>query len=294
MRHVTCAAAVILLLVPQHAAAWGFEAHKFITQRALDLLPPELAPFFKKYRDQVVEHTIDPDLWRNAGFEEEPPRHFMDLDAYGVPSATNPPRDYEAAVAKIGRALVDKNGVLPWRTQEIYDRLVKAFQRQSDPNAPFAANDIWFFSAVISHYLGDAHVPLHSVTNYDGQLTNQHGIHSRFESELFNRYAAQLTIKPGSLRPTPNVRNLAFDILHASFVHVAPLLEADRRAIAGKTVYDDDYFAKLFRETRPILETRLTESILVVASVIVSAWEKAGRPPVPAERVWKPRSVRTH
>jgi hypothetical protein len=293
MRYVLMVAVVFALLIPQPAAAWGFEAHRFISERAIDLLPPELAPFFRRYRDQFVEHTIDPDLWRNAGFEAEPPRHFMDLDAYGKPSATNPPRDYEAAVAKFGREMVDKNGLVPWRTQEIYDRLLKAFQRQADPNASFAANDIWFFSAVISHYIGDAHVPLHSVLNYDGQLTNQHGIHSRFESELFTRYRPELVIRPAAPKPITQARDFVFDALLASFAEVEPLLTADRRAVAGKTVYDDDYFAKLFRDTQPILEKRLNESITAVAGAIIGAWERAGRPAVPAERKSTPRKVRS-
>jgi len=292
MRYVLTAALVLTLLVPQPASAWGFEAHRFISERAIALLPPELAPFFQKYRDQVVEHTIDPDLWRNAGFEEEPPRHFMDLDAYGTPSATNPPREYAAAVAKFGREMVDKNGVLPWRSQEIFDRLVKAFQRQADPNASFAANDIWFFSAVLSHYVGDAHVPLHAVLNYDGQLTNQHGIHSRFESDLFTRYRAGLAIRPAPPKPVVEAREFVFDVLLASFAEVEPLLAADRRAVAGKTVYDDEYFAKLYRDAGPILEKRLNGSITAVAAVIIGAWERAGRPVVPVERKGPPRKVR--
>lgn len=293
MRHLTAVALIIVLGPPQPAAAWGFEAHRLITDRAIELLPAELAPFFRKHRAVVVEHCIDPDLWRNAGFEQEPPRHFMDLDAYGPPSATNPPRDYEAAVAKFGREMVDKNGLVPWRTAEISDRLVRGFQRQADPGAAFAANDVWFFSAVISHYIADAHVPLHAVLNYDGQLTNQHGIHSRFESELFQRYRTQLVIRPAAPKPFPNARDFVFDTLLASFSHVEPLLQADRRAVAGKTEYDDDYFEKLFREARPILEKRLNESITAVAAAIVGAWERAGRPAVPAERPAKPRKVRS-
>ena len=48
------------------------------------LLPPEIRPFFQKFRTTVVEHAIDPDTYRTMGFVEEPPRHFLDMDAYGA------------------------------------------------------------------------------------------------------------------------------------------------------------------------------------------------------------------
>ena len=80
-------------------------------------MPEPLRPFFRKYRSQVVEHAIDPDLWRNAGFEEEPPRHFLDMDSFGPYPFTELPHDYDQAVAKFGRDMVRKNGLLPWRAR---------------------------------------------------------------------------------------------------------------------------------------------------------------------------------
>ena len=76
--------ALLLLVAPRPAAAWGFEGHRYILDRAIALLPPEIRPFFEKYRVTIVEHAIDPDLWRNVGCDvQEGPRHFVDMDAYG-------------------------------------------------------------------------------------------------------------------------------------------------------------------------------------------------------------------
>ena len=79
--------------------------------------------------------------------------------------------------------MVQKNGLLPWRVEEMYGKLVRAF---ADVKAErgYARDNVKFLSAVMAHYIGDAHVPFHAVLNYDGQLTNQQGLHSRFESEL--------------------------------------------------------------------------------------------------------------
>ena len=66
-------------------------------------------------------------------------------------------------------------------------RLIRGFE-SSKRNGQYAHSDIRFFSAIIGHYVADAHVPLHAVLNYNGQLTGQTGIHNRWEDELFIRY----------------------------------------------------------------------------------------------------------
>ena len=81
---------------------------------------------------------MDPDLWRTAGWVDEPPRHFMDLDVYGPPPFSALPRDYDRAVERWGREFVDKNGQLAWRTAEIYGQLQRAFEGQKK-NTPYAA-----------------------------------------------------------------------------------------------------------------------------------------------------------
>ena len=52
---------------------------------------------------------------------------------------------------------------------------------------------------MLGHYVGDAHVPLHAVLNYDGQLTGQTGVHARWESDLVDRFLRQLEprVEPG-------------------------------------------------------------------------------------------------
>ena len=53
-RKIAAILAVAVLALPSRADAWGFEAHKFIMARAIPLLPPELRPFFERYRTAVV------------------------------------------------------------------------------------------------------------------------------------------------------------------------------------------------------------------------------------------------
>ena len=274
------ASALFMLAATPSPEAWSFEVHRFIANRAIDRMPNPLRPFFQKYRTQVVEHAIDPDLWRNAGFEEEPPRHFLDMDAFGAYPFDALPHDYDQAVAKFGRDLVRKNGLLPWRTEEIYKKLVEAFANQKAGRG-YALENIKFFTSIIAHYVSDAHVPFHAITNYDGQQSGQHGIHSRFETELFERYGGKLTIRPPVADVSKGPRDFVFDTLTESAKLSADILSADQTAIGTGEVYDRAYFERFYTTARPTLERRISESIGAVVAIVTRAWEEGGRPDLP-------------
>lgn len=276
---------------PAPARAWGFSGHKFITDRAIDLLPSELRPFFQRYRTTIVEHSIDPDTYRTMGFTDEPPRHFLDMDAYGPFPFRDLPRDYKEAVDKRGADFVVKNGTVPWRAEEIYNQLRDAFKQLS--TAPYARDNVKLFSAVLAHYIGDSFQPLHACVNYDGQMTNQQGIHSRFESEMFDRYETKLRITPAPIATIPNAREFVFATLSDSFQQVEAVLAADREAVKGRTEYDDAYFSVLFEKAGPVMEQRMSGAISGVASLITSAWMEAGKPALPADNPPRtPRPIR--
>jgi hypothetical protein len=284
-----CLVAAAIAAAPSHANAWGFEAHKYIMARAINLLPPELRPYFEANRAFLVERAIDPDLWRSAGWEEESSRHFVDMDAYGSYPFTGLPHDFEAAVQKFGKDVVLQNGTLPWRTEEIYKKLVEAFQQK----APYSRDNIRLFSAIVTHYVGDAQVPFHAALNHDGQLTQQWGMHSRFEAELFERYRPQLRVNPKPIVPVANTRELVFESLTSGFPYVQQVLDADKAATEGRDTYDDGYFRIMFAKAGPILETRLAQAITAAASVINAAWVEAGRPAVPVKAPPRqPRKIR--
>jgi hypothetical protein len=296
MRKASIVTAVVLAatLVPAPAFAWGFVGHRYIMGRAIDLLPPELKPFFTHYRDEIVARAVDPDLWRNAGWEDDP-HHFINFGAreFGEFPFNDLPRDYGAALEKFGRSALNRLGMLPWRLSEEFGNLRRAFEGFKRESA-YGPGDVVLFAPVASHYIQDAHQPLHASNNYDGQLTGNTGIHARFERDLIERFQARLTVTPAPPSGTRNARDAGFTALLSSYQLVDPILKADSEAIAGKDVYDDEYFEKFFAKARPILEKRLAESITATASVIIGAWEAAGKPALklqgarPLEKVRKP------
>jgi len=279
-----------LLLHPVPASAWGFAAHQFIMDRAIDLLPPELKPFFEQRRAEVVVRVKDPDLWRTAGWPEDA-NHFLDFGVkeYGAYPFADLPREQTAALQKFGQATITRNGRLPWRLAEMFGNLRRAFEGFGR-NSGYAADDVVLFSGVVGHYIQDAHQPLHAADNYDGQLTGQRGIHSRFETELFERYQGKLMPVPAAVSAVRTPEDFAWTVLLDSFQKVESLLDADKAAAAGLEYYDDTYYARLFERVGPLMEQQLARAITATAGLITGAWADAGRPVV-APRPRPPQKI---
>ena len=292
MRRLLLLGVALALGAPTPAAAWRAVAHRYITARAVELLPPELAPFFVHYRDELVLRSNDPDLWRVVGFDTEAPNHHIDfgVDDYGAYPFAALPREYGAAIEKFGATTVQRHGLLPWRTTEEFGNLRRMFQGFTR-NQMYVEGNTVLFAAALAHYIQDAHQPLHAHINFDGQLSGQNGVHSRFESELFERFQTRLAIRPPALRPVVDANAFIWDVVLDSHQLVPTILAADKAAAAGKETHDADYFERFLSGVQPVLERQLSRAISATASAIVGAWEQAGRPPVrtstarPIERV---------
>jgi hypothetical protein len=197
------------------------------------------------------------------------------------------------AVQRFGKEFIETQGLLPWRTAEFYGRLQREFESLKRPQPPgYALDNIVLYSAVLAHYVADGHVPLHAVVNYNGQLTSQHGVHTRWESELFDRNRSSLKVAPAPIAPVANPRDFMFDTLLASNRDAANVLESDKKAADGREFYDAAYFTAFAHGTLPTLEKRLNQSIAAVAAVIAGAWEQAGQPVVPVELPRTPQPIR--
>jgi hypothetical protein len=266
------------LLAPAPASAWGFAAHRFIMDRAIGLLPAELKPFYEKYRDPLLVRITDPDEWRNVGWDDDS-NHFLDFGVpqYGPYPFAGLPREYGAAIEKFGIGVLKRFGTLPWREAEEFGNLRRTFE-SFKAGAAYGSDNLVLFSAIAAHYIQDANQPFHATNNFDGQLTGNVGIHSRFERDLLEKFEARLTIAPAPAKAITNPRDAAFDALLAGYQQVDPILKADSEAAAGRDAYDAEYFETFFTKVKPILERQLAASITATASVIIGAWEQAGKP----------------
>src|SRR5581483_7470850 len=290
MRKRILAAALLIgcWSAPTPAFAWGAVAHRYLSERVVELLPPELKPLFVKNRGEFILRSNDPDLWR-LFFDDEAPNHQIDfgVDDYGAYPFTALPREYGAAIEKFGVATVRRHGTLPWRIQEVYGTLRRTFEGFGRGQL-YAEGNAILYAAALAHYLEDAHQPLHVHNNYDGQLTGQRGVHSRFESELFEKFRSRLTIAPAAPRHVDSARDAAFAVVLDAYQQVPEILAADKAAIGDRDAYDDTYFEAFFQRLKPMLERQMGAAITVAASMIISAWEDAGRPQL---RLDAPRPV---
>jgi hypothetical protein len=269
----TIAVLLFVLALPAPAAAWGSAAHRFIMDRAFTLLPPAVRELFDGRRNELVLRVNDPDLWRVAGWDDGP-NHFLDFDEYGAYPFVALPREYDAALEKYGLERLRRNGLLPWRIVEQYGNLRRAF---ADRQGPYAVGNAVIFGSALAHYIQDATQPLHATTNYDGQSTGNRGVHDRFERDLFERVQARLRIAPGdAVAPLTNPRDAAFETLLSSFQKVDRVMQADRAAANGQTVYDDAYYERFYANIRDVLEERLTAAVRLTAGLIAGAWQQAG------------------
>jgi hypothetical protein len=282
MRIRACVAVALLisLALPAPALAWGAAAHRYLTRRVLDLLPPELRPLFAANQDEFALRSNDPDLWR-LFFEDEVPNHQIDfgVDDYGPYPFAALPREYGAAVEKFGVGTVKRHGTLPWRIAEVYGTLRRTFEGFARGQL-YAEGNAILYAAALAHYIEDAHQPLHVHNNYDGQLSGQRGVHSRFESELFEKFQSRLTMVPDAPHHIESARDAAFAIAIDAHQLVPEILAADKTAIAGRDTYDDAYFDAFFVKMKPLLERQMGRAVSAVASMIISAWEDAGRPQI--------------
>ncbi len=266
---VDAAAAVAAVLDDARPAPlWGDKGHRTTNGIAIQAVPMPLRAFYEIHRELIEDLAIAADHEKQSD-PAESPRHFIDIDLYGAPPFSELPEDFEAAIAAFGKDVVYGRGILPWRIAEVFDDLVRAFQEDD-------ADAVLTHSAWLGHYIGDAHVPLHTTANHNGQLTGQKGLHSYFETKLVKQYVSPHELRPaiGRLLDGPILRH-AFEWVRESHSHVQAIVEADaatggrsgRRRIAA--------FAAI---ARPIVVGCLERGATRLASAWSTAWHAAGEP----------------
>ncbi|MFN4234657.1 MAG: zinc dependent phospholipase C family protein [Bacteroidia bacterium] len=279
----------ISFLIPQQSHSWGFFAHKRINRMAVFTLPPSMIGFYKKHIEFITEHAVDPDKRRYA-VEDEAPRHYIDIDRYakdGEDPFKNMPRKWKDAVAKFTEDTLKAHGIVPWWIETMVKRLTEAFRNED-------LDRILRYSADLGHYIGDAHVPLHTTENYNGQLTNQKGIHGFWESRLPELFAEDYDYWTGRAKYIEHPLDYAWDRVQESFAakDSVLLMEAqlnavfpsdkkysyENRGAAMMKVYSYEYSAEYNKMMNGMVERRMRSAITGIGSLWYTAWVNAGQP----------------
>ena len=275
------------LLLWQHCFCWGFFAHKKINYYAVFLLPPEMMLLYKPHAGFLMEHAIDPDKRRYA-VPVEAPRHYIDLDHYGHYPFDALPRKWNDAVVKFSEDTLNAHGIVPWWVQTMLYRLTEAFKAKNQAM-------ILKLSAEIGHYIADAHVPLHATSNYNGQLTDQKGIHGFWESRIPELLAdkdwdffigkAEHIKNPGdfiwarvleSAAAADSVLKIEKE-LTKTFPSDQKFSFEDRNGITIRQ-YSSSFSKAYDEKLNGMIERRMRQSISTTASFWYTAWVNAGQP----------------
>ncbi len=265
---------------------WGFWGHQRINKMASFTLPPELFGFYKKHIDYITEHAVDPDKRRYSD-PNEAPRHFIDLDHYGMHAIDSMPHFWKNAVAKYTEDTLITYGIVPWHINKMQYRLTDAFKAGN-------VDEILYLSASLGHYVADAHVPLHVSENYNGQMTNQVGIHGFWESRIPEMFGENYDYLVGRAHFIEKPQEEAWKIVAGSFAALDSVLRFDRelskkispdqkyafeqRGSTTVKVYSKEYTEAYNKMLDGMVERRMRSAILEVGSFWYTCWVNAGSP----------------
>ncbi len=278
---------IVFSFISLHAFCWGFYGHRKINYFAVFLLPPEMMQLYKPQIDFLAEHAVDPDMRRYV-MPEEGPRHYIDIDHYGVYPFDELPRKWNDAVAKFSEDTLMQYGIIPWWVQTMLHKLTDAFKEKNQAR-------ILKLSAEIGHYIADAHVPLHANSNHNGQFTDQRGIHGFWESRIPELLAekewdffigkADYIKNPGDFiwqRVLESAK--ASDSVLRFEKELSKTFPADQKFSFeernGVTIrqYSAAFCIAYDKKLDGMIQRRMRQSIYAIASFWYTAWVNAGQP----------------
>jgi len=276
-------------------SSWGMWGHQHINKSAIFALPDELRIFFYNHLDFVVEESNVPDLRKyTLSDKAENPRHYVDIEDFGTIDSMPPTS--KAAYAKYDNKLLQSSGILPWYIQDVMEKLTKSMQGKRKTEALFLAADL-------GHYLADAHMPLHTSSNHNGQLTNQHGIHAFWEAQLPEMFGKNYNVYTGNAKYIDDVTKETWRIIRHSHELADTLLAKDRelrktfpaenifqKGTDGKlvknkfnqAVYTKEYAELYHKSLNGMIENQLRGAIAATANFWYTAWVNAGKPDLKA------------
>lgn len=202
-----------LLTTPFVSHAWGRRGHQIVGETGAALAAKEPgAAGLKGHTFDFGYYANVPDIiWkRPATYGFEKPQHYMDLEIFEREFKKQPEvkapleldresfeKQFPEVKADAGRAF--------WRVRELIARLEPLSEKlRATPDLKAdGRQDLqgqWVVIAgVMAHYLGDLSMPMHVTENFDGQLTNQQGLHSFFEDVCVDELYPRLLVNVDKL-----------------------------------------------------------------------------------------------
>ena len=286
------ASALIIGSVPV-VLGWGVWGHNHINKGAVLALPHEMGMFFYNHTDFIVEESVVPDIRKHMyGDKTESSRHYIDLEKYNYDTPADMPVTMSDAIAKYGKDSLEKHGILPWNIEEMMAKLTDAMKNKRK-------TEILYLAADLGHYIADAHMPLHTTANHNGQLTGQEGIHAFWESQLPELFGKNYHLYVSDVHYISDIKKTTWDIIDSShnlsyiMLQVESklkknnpddkqyLMGADGKPVKnkfGQPVHTYEYAHVYHELLKGMVEKQMRASIEKIADFWYTAWVNAGKP----------------
>ncbi|MEQ9048695.1 MAG: zinc dependent phospholipase C family protein, partial [Marinoscillum sp.] len=230
--------------------------------------------------------AINPDKRRYI-MKEEAARHYIDLDVYGDSALYKMPRYWNDAVAMYTEDTLQAYGIVPWHINLVKYQLTQAFLNRD-------ADRILRYSVDLGHYIGDAHVPLHTTENYNGQLTGQLGIHGFWESRLPEVFFERYDLFTGKAEYIKNTQLEAWKAVESSHLALDSVLRFEKlltlrypedkkysyeeRGATTVRVYSYEFSRDYNEMLNGMVERQMKRAIKMVGDFWFTAWVDGGQP----------------
>jgi hypothetical protein len=283
----------------QACFGWGAVGHTIINHLAAQTLPADVPAFMRSQGsiDEIAYLGPEPDRWRSPAEPElsatQAPDHFIDLENADV-IGTLPRRRYDfiEELGKYRQAHPEQAetftpqhvGMLPWQTEEVWERLKAGFRdyrelkAQGKDTKPVEAA-IVFYAGWLGHYVGDGSQPLHVTRDYNGWVekenphgyTADHHIHSDFETVFVGANITAADVKPflGPVTPIGDEWPAFLDYLHNTGSYIGQTYQ----------LYKDGAFTGAGTPAgKEFAEQRIAAGATMLRNMIDAAWVKSAEP----------------
>lgn len=294
------AAAVVALTAHARAAdhTESPAAFELVLRTVQQVAPPELRGFLDAHADAIRQQTL---AMPSTG-DADAAAHFIMLDAGAdadpaarLNAIATFPQDRRAALALFAKVGLRDGGTLPWTLLDEQRALEQAFVRGAESEVLHAISRL-------VHFCTDAALPFNTTVHPDGPpaslrwngqslSTEQHRtardrLQVRMMDHLRDRLSEEVRVWPQRVRVVPVPEAEVFATLRESARDLDPLLAIDAEVMASLGITEaaafaqlaDEYYLRAGERAAPILEERLEAGALLAASLLTTAWTRAGRP----------------